>query len=206
MKGKLFMKMFAALACASVFFLGGCSMVDYEIEEEGHVWRFVGLVDDSTALVKVTLEQRGEEHDHHLFGWDDDFHKIKETKYYYVGMDAYRIGLWRDSTSGTMPEERETDEYGLRLTHLDDYSHRCGLILLDKKDNDLDTLENIYCDGVDDESAKLVGSYVKVDSKFYLVEDGKFPRQKPTYRYEHSDWNIKFVDANGDFLMYGGKP
>lgn len=206
MKGKMLIKFFGAFACVSVFFLGGCSLVDYEVEKEGHVWRFAGLVDDSTALVKVTLEQWGEEHDHHLMGWDDDFHRVTETRYYPVGLGSYRLGKGRDSALDVLPEETSTDKYSLRSVKLDDYYAACGVILLDKNENELDTLEIANSNWYGCDSAKLVGSYVMIGASFYLVKDGKFPRQKPAYRYDYLDMNIKFVDINDDFVMYGGKP
>ena len=203
MKKVFTINLFAGLAALSLALLSGCTMYSHEIEDEAHTWRFVGLVDDSTALVSVSLEQWGETHDHHLMGYDDDFHWTKDAHYYPVKMNTYWQGKGREETPQTLPEKSETDDYGLRIEPLDDYSWACGIILTDRKGKGLDTLERPKCDS---DSAKFVGSYVRVGNGFYLVEDGKFPKQKAAYTFEHTGYNIKFTDMNGDYIIYGGKP
>lgn len=203
MRNARFVKFLAVpvLLCAAL--LTGCSMTDYEIEKESHTWRFVGLVDDSTALVSVALEQWGEEHDHHLMGWDDDFHWTKDASYYPVRMNSYWCGKGGSSAQDTLPQKAETDDYTIRYEKIDKYFSTCGAILSDRKGNDLDTLELERCSS---DSARFVGSYVKIDNGFYLVQDDRFPRQRPAYRFEHTGGAIKFTDANGDYIIYGGKP
>lgn len=203
MKKGFIWKLSAATIILSAVFFSGCSMEDYEITEEGHVWKYQGLVNDSTALVMVTFEQWGEEHDHHLMGWDDDFHWIKETLYYPVGINRYWLGQGRETAIATLSQVSETNDYGLRSERLDNYSSACGIILLDKKGEELDTLEIEKCQS---DSAVFIGNYVNVDNAFYLVQDGRFPKQKPAYKFEHAGRNIKFTDADGDYIIYGGKP
>lgn len=203
MRNMTFMMFLAAPAIMCATLLAGCSMMDYEIEKERHTWKFEGLVDDSTALVKVYLEQWGEEHDHHLMGYDDEFHWTKDERYYQVGMNSYWRGKEYNSAQATLSQEAETKDYTIRYEDLDKYSWTCGAILSDKKGNDLDTLELERCGS---DSAKFVGNYVQIDNGFYLVKDGTFPKQKPAYRFEHADGTIKFTDVNGDYIIYGGKP
>jgi hypothetical protein len=203
MRNARFVKFLAVPALLCAMLLAGCSMTDYEIEKEGHTWRFVGLVDDSTALVSVALEQWGEEHDHHLMGWDDDFHWTKDASYYPVKMNSYWRGKGSSSVQDTLPQKAETDDYTIRYEKLDKYFSTCGAILSDRKGNDLDTLELERCSS---DSARFVGSYVRIDNGFYLVQDDRFPRQRPAYRFEYAGGAIKFTDANGDYIIYGGKP
>lgn len=204
MKKGFIWKFFASLAILSAFLFVGCSLTEYEIEEEGHVWKFYGLIDDSTAIVKVTFEQWGTEEDHHLMGWDDDFHWTKETRFYPVRMNSYWLGHGHDSSMTALSENNQTNDYTLRSESLDDYSGSCGIILSDKKGNDLDTLEiDQRCNS---DTAKFIGNYARIDNSFYLIKDGKFPKQKPAYRFEHVGRNIKFIDANNNYIIYGGKP
>ena len=71
----------------------------------------------------------------------------------------------------------------------------------------LDTLEIDHCPKENSaESPKFVGNYVKIDNCFYKIEKGKFLSQKPTYKFKHENYNIKFVKANGDYIIYGGEP
>ena len=193
---------FLLLAATAAIFCG-CTMEEFEIKEEGHIWRFEGLVDDTTACVRVTLDQWGEEHDHHWMGYDDDFHWTKDIRYYSVRLDSYWRGSGMKSAPGMLQEVSKTDDYGLRVENLDSASYACGVILLDRKGKSLDTLETGNCGWKD---AVFVGSYVRIGDSFYLVKDGKFPTQKPTYRFEHTGLNVKFIDANGDYIVYGGKP
>lgn len=195
-----------AVVALSMALLGGCTLTEYEIEEEGHTWRLSGLANDSVAVVKVTFDQWGTEHDHHFMGYDDDFHWTKDTRYYQVKMNSYGIAPWSDASGKTLSEKSRTDEYGLRFDRLDSYSPACGVILLDKKKRELDTLEIDNCSWDEGDSAKFVGNYVKMDRSFYLVKDGRFPSQKPAYRVDYVGRNIKFTDANGDYIIYGGKP
>ena len=39
-----------------------------------------------------------------------------------------------------------------------------------------------------------------------MVKDGRFPSQKPAYSFEHTRMGVKFIDRNGDFILYGGNP
>lgn len=196
---KWILVLFAAL---SVVF-SGCTLEEHEIREEGHVWRFVGLVDDSTALVRVTFEQWGETHDHHLMGYDDDFHWTKDTRFYPVRMGSYWRGSGSTSSPGVLERKSKLGDYGLDVVNLGDYS--CGAVLLGKKDVALDTLETDNC-GWDNDSALFVGNYVRIGDSFYLVKDGRFPSQKPAYSFEHTRMGVKFIDRNGDFILYGGNP
>ena len=203
MRNARFVKFLAVPALLCAMLLAGCSMTDYEIEKEGHTWRFVGLVDDSTALVSVALEQWGEEHDHHLMGWDDDFHWTKDASYYPVRMNSYWRGKGSETPPKTLSQKAETKSYTIRYEKLYNYSPTCGAILSDRKGNDLDTLELERCSS---DSARFIGSYVRIDNGFYLVQDDRFPRQRPAYRFEYAGGAIKFTDANGDYIIYGGKP
>ena len=190
----------------SVLFWCGCA-TDYEIEKEAHVWRFYGLENDTTAIVKVTLEQWGTTHDHHIMGWDDDFHKTTELRYYTTSMNSYKINERKNESRGTLEELDSTDQYRLHIEKVDDYSAICAIILQDNKKKNLDTLEIDNCPKENSEkSPKFVGNYVKIDNCFYKIEKGKFLSQKPTYKFKHENYNIMFVKANGDYIIYGGKP
>lgn len=181
-------------------------MYEYEIEKEAHNWQFVGLVNDSIAIVKVTLEQWGTEHDNHLMGYDDDFHKTVESHYYWVQMNSYDISK-HDGSIQKLPELDSTDQYSRQIEKIVEYSTACAIILQDNKKKNLDTLEIDHCPKENSaESPKFVGNYVKIDNCFYKIEKGKFLSQKPTYKFKHENYNIKFVKANGDYIIYGGEP
>jgi hypothetical protein len=193
-------------ALLPALFWSGCYMYEYEIEKEAHNWQFVGLVNDSIAIVKVTLEQWGTEHDNHLMGYDDDFHKTVESHYYWVQMNSYDISK-HDGSIQKLPELDSTDQYSRQIEKIVEYSTACAIILQDNKKKNLDTLEIDNCPKENSEkSPKFVGNYVKIDNCFYKIEKGKFLSQKPTYKFKHENYNIKFVKANGDYIIYGGKP
>ena len=188
-------------------FLCSCYLYEYEIEEEAHSWSFIGLESDSSAVVKVTLEQWGTIHDNHLMGWDDDFHDTKNTHYYTIGINNYRISELQNYKQNLLPLLNSTDQYTLQIKKLVDYSTACALILQDKKKKNLDTLEIDHCPKEDsEETPKFVGSYLKINNLFFKIEKGKFPTQKPAYKVEQNDRNIKFTDINGKFIIYGGEP
>lgn len=190
----------------SVLFWCGCAN-DYEIEKEAHVWSFLGLENDTTAIVKVTLEQWGTEHDHHIMGWDDDFHKTTDLKYYTTSMNSYKISEHKNSGKGALEELDSTDKYCLHIEKVDDYSAVCAVILQDNKKKNLDTLEIDHCPKENSaESPKFVGSYVKIDNSFYKIEKNKFLSQKPTYKFQHVNYSIKFIRADGNYIIYGGEP
>ncbi|SHK70003.1 hypothetical protein [Fibrobacter sp. UWB12] len=203
---KILKNTFPFLMALSVLFWCGCA-TDYEIEKEAHVWRFYGLENDTTAIVKVTLEQWGTTHDHHIMGWDDDFHKTIDLKYYTTSMNSYKISVRNNESKGALEELDSTDQYRLRIEKEDDYSTVCAIILQDNKKKNLDTLEIDHCPRENSaESPKFVGSYLKIDNCFYKIEKNKFHSQKPTYKFQHVDYNIKFTRADGSYIIYGGEP
>ena len=189
----------------STLFWCGCS-IDYEIEKEAHVWNFYGLENDSTAVVKVTLEQWGTTHDNHIMGYDDDFHKTTDVHYYAIRMNSYDISMRYDGSS-ILSESDSTEQYRVLVEKIVDYSAACAIILQDSKKKNLDTLEIDSCPKENSaKSPKFVGSYIKIDNCFYKIDKGKFLSQKPTYKFEHVNYNIKFVKADGNYIIYGGQP
>ncbi len=196
---------FLFIMALSTLFWCGCS-IDYEIEKEAHVWNYYGLKNDSTAIVKVTFEQWGTAHDNHIMGYDDDFHKTTDLQYYAIKMNSYEISECHDGCP-ILSELDSTEQYRVLVEKIVEYSSTCAIILQDSKKKNLDTLEIDNCPKENSEkSPKFVGNYVKIDNCFYKIEKGKFLRQKPTYKFKHENYNIKFVKANGDYIIYGGKP
>lgn len=105
------------------------------------------------------------------------------------------------------PELDSTDQYSLQIEKIVEYSAACAVILQDSKKKNLDTLEIDLCPRANsNESPKFVSNYLKIDNRFYKIEKGKFPRQKPAYQIEHKDRHIKFIDINDDYIIYGGEP
>lgn len=203
---KYLKNIFTFLVVLTAQFWSGCT-TDYEIEKEVHNWSFVGLDNDSTAVVKVVLEQWGTSHDHHLMGWDDDFHNTTDLKYYSVNINSYKISERLNGDRKMLPEQDSTEEYCIKAERIVDYSTTCAIILQDKKNKNLDTLEIDYCPKENSaETPKFVGRYLKINNCFYKIEKGKFPIQKPEFRFDHKDYSVKFTHADGKFIMYGGEP
>lgn len=193
-------------ALLPALFWSGCYLYEYEIEKEAHSWQFVGLVNDSVAIVKVTLEQWGTKYDNHFMGYDDAFHKTIESHYYWVQMNSYDISK-HDGSIQKLAELDSTDQYSLQIEKMVEYSAACAIILQDSKKKNLDTLEIDRCPRANsNESPKFVSNYLKIDNSFYKIENGKFPKQKPAYRIEQKDRRIKFIDINDDYIIYGGEP
>ena len=219
MRNARFVKFLAVPALLCAMLLAGCSMTDYEIEKEGHTWRFVGLVDDSTALVSVALEQWGEEHDHHLMGWDDDFHWTKDV------VLAVIIGVCSELDQG--------ENVGVDTPAADDVAARrgqqqsaaAGAHGTCQQDGCADPAAhvriefgrfNIFCLDLPGVRVNFLKSDAKAFDEFPhcqnvadhrdIVQDDRFPRQRPAYRFEYAGGAIKFTDANGDYIIYGGKP
>ena len=57
-----------------------------------------------------------------------------------------------------------------------------------------------------DESVSFLQHYLKVDNNLYEIRNGKFISQRPKFRIVKDGRKIVFIDENGDFTWYGGKP
>lgn len=201
----------------------GCSLYEYEADEGYHSWRFVGLQNDSIAVVKVSYLEQGHIHDNHLMGWEDgEPFEITISEYYYpVKMTSYWIGDRESSVEALLPEPRTKlpdwvsgclaaeyvgkDAYCINRVELDNYG-ACAFVISQKK-SILDSLEISRCDGLDAEGqVKISSNYLKLDKSFYSIVDGKFPSQRPALRYVEGKGSIKFIDRNGDYIVYGGMP
>lgn len=216
----LLIKMLALLAG---LFLAGCSMYEHEIEQAGHNWSFLGVLDDSTAAVKVSYWESGEVHDHHLMGYDDDFSRTVAVEHFAVRMNSYWISsddsrlnkISNSDGTGDIPKwcdgcyvvgEIDGKMYGAKSAFLDSYSNACAIILVDEK-KVRDSLEFESCTESRLYSAlSLVAHYLKVDTDLYEIRDGMFPTQRPAYRIRSEGGNLKFIDSKGDFIVYGGAP
>lgn len=209
--------LFAVLAVA------GCSLEEHEVQRAGHSWSFMGVLDDSTAAVKVTYWESGEIHDHHIMGYDDDFHRDVSLKYYAVRMNSYWISsddsrledFSRDDDTGIIPKwcdscyvvgKIDGKTYGVKSSPLDIYSDACAVILVDEKKT-LDSLELESCSKIKMHIAiSFEAHYLKVENNLYEIRDGKFPSQRPAYKVQQEGCNIKFTDSDGDYIVYGGAP
>ena len=213
------LKRIAAL-CATFIF--GCS-IDYEVEEGYHSWSFAGLQNDSVAVVKVTYNERGHIHDNHIMSWQDgeSFHETVSEYYYPVKMTSYWIGSRASSaenyTGDSLPKipscamnsldigSVNKKTYCIELVELDDYG-ACALVLSDEKST-LDSLEFSGCRGFEDKGkVAFAANYLRVDKSLYLIADDKFPSQSPAFKIVEENRNIKFIDRNGDYVIYGGTP
>jgi len=86
-----------------------------------------------------------------------------------------------------------------------EFRENTGLILVDKDKKDLDTLELENWVNLD-ESVSFLQHYLKVDNNLYEIRNGKFISQRPKFRIVKDGRKIVFIDENGDFTWYGGKP
>lgn len=213
------LKWIAAL-CATFIF--GCS-IDYEVEEGYHSWSFAGLQNDSVAVVKVTYNERGHIHDNHIMSWIDgeSFHETVSENYYPVKMTSHWIGgksssaeKYLGDTLSTIPSCAMNSlavgsvgqkTYCIEKVELDDFG-ACALVLSDEK-SILDSLEFSRCHGFEDKGKiAFAANYLRVDKSLYLIADDKFPSQSPAFRIVEENRNIKFIDRNGDYVIYGGTP
>ena len=200
----------------------GCT-VQYEAEEGYHNWSFVGMQNDSVAVVKVTYNERGHIHDNHIMSMEDgeSFNKTISEYYYPVKVSSYWIGrktlsaekLLSDTLSVTPAWTLEclacgaVDDktYCVDKVELDDFG-ACALAIRDEKST-LDSLEFFRCDGFEDKNkVKFESNYLKVDKSFYRIADGRFPSQSPVLRVVEENRSVKFIDKDGDYIIYGGTP
>lgn len=189
-----------ALLLSAVFC--GCSMDTHVVTEEYYDWSFVGIRDDSTAVVMASLNERGYIDCHHLISWEDgeDFNREVSSAYYAVRMDKLQVGR-KNSSSEMMLAEKS--KYQSEFIWLDESNHDCGF-LISKDKNVLDTLELDGC--VKEMSGEILGNYLKVDGNLYAISGGKFLSQSPTYRIVDKGRNIIFENSVGDQVVYSGAP
>lgn len=199
-----------------VVFLWACSSDEHEVlEYAGHSWVFEGVLDDSTAAVKVSH-------------WTSkDSGGVRETsweKHYAVRMNSYwissddsklesflktvgekaEIPSWCEGCYAAGKIDKKT--YGIKSSPLDDFSDACALILVDEKKN-LDSLELEKCWTINMKtSLSLQVRYLNVDGDLYEVRNGAFPSQRPVYRIKNEGDRLKFTDSKGDYIIYGGAP
>lgn len=201
----------------------GCALDEYHIEHESYGWHYVGLADDTTAVVAVEHREGGYIECHHIASLDDgeSFSNLVSKKYYKVGMRS----MWIENWVGTIPKKRQMNNdyprwtdgcldmdsldgkfYCVEAARLDSYSNSCGFILIDGANMDLDTLERPSCTGNVSELVFFVGHYLKVNGDFFEIREGKFVSQDPVYQMTEENGNLKFLDKEDNFIMYSGKP
>lgn len=224
---KLFPKAWLCFLVLLVLSFSGCALDDYHIESESYSWHYEGLADDTTAVVSVTHSEHGTIDCHHLVDWEDgeSFERRISKKYYKVGMKTLWMGTGSENLTNILPEKRNMSDdyprwsdgclamdslggkfYCVEADRLDGYSSVCGFILIDDSNNDLDTLEYPSCGGSSLESVSFVVDYLKVNESLFEIRKGKFVSQEPAIRIIENSGNVKFVDRNGNFVMYSGKP
>ena len=200
----------------------GCT-VQYEAEEGYHSWSFVGMQNDSVAVVKVSYIECGHIHDNHFMSMQDGdrFEETISEYYYPVKVSSYWVGaknssaedLLSDTLSGAPAWTLEclargaVDEktYCIDKVDLDDFG-ACALAIRDEKST-LDSLEFFRCDGFEDKNkVKFESNYLNVDKSFYRIDGGKFPSQSPVLRVVEENRSVKFIDKDGDYIIYGGMP
>lgn len=202
--------------------LFGCALEEHEVETGGHSWYFVGIKDDSTAVVRVEYWESGKIHDHHLMGWDDDFNDLVSTEYCTVRMNSYWRGARKSSIKSLLPDSVAVPEwcdscitagridgevYGVKKISLNEYDNwEIALVLVNEKGNQ-DSLELEWMPySFDPKNVALQDPYLRIAGELYVVKDGKFPTQRPAYRIDHIDGAIKFTDSEGNYIIYGGEP
>ena len=203
-----------------VLALAGCYLEEHEVERGGHSWSLAGIMDDSTAVVKVVFWESGTIHDHHFMGWDDDFYNEISKEYIPVKMTSYWRGRSYSSPNSLLADSVPVPDwcdscgvagiidgktYGVELTPLDSFSSACALVLVSEK-KILDSLELENCDKIDvHKSVALEAHYLRVNGLLYEIRDGKFPRQTPVIVIQENNGMIKF-SSNREYVIYGGEP
>mgnify|MGYP003291754418 CR=1 FL=1 len=184
---------------ASVF-VSGCYMDTHVVTNEYYRWTFIGVKDDSTAVVEVTLVESGYIDCHHFMGYhDDNFSRDVSTRFYEVRMDSLKRGSARSSSD----ELAKNAVSSVDFIWLDENDHDCGFILM-KGGTVRDTLEIGNCNT--ESTATIMGNYLNYNGNLYNIVDGKIQSHRPKYKVSNKDGNIIFEDAKGNQVIYGGEP
>lgn len=193
------------LKIIAVAFLMGlfcsCYMDTHVVTDEYYQWTFVGIGDNSTAIVKVEFIEAGHIDCHHFMGMDDgeSFHRTLSTDFYEVRMDLLKMAKLPSPDNYLV----ENEKYKVDFIWLDENDRDCGFALL-KNGVAKDTLEVGTCSS--EATATIMGDYLHYNGKLYAVADGKILSHKPVYKVIHKDRKVIFEDVNGNQVIYGGEP
>lgn len=182
---------------ASVF-VSGCHMDTHVVTDEYYRWTFIGVKDDSTAVVEATLVESGHIDCHHLISWEDGdpFSRDVSTSIYEVRMDILKIKKYGGAFA-------QNEACSVDFIWLDENDGDCGFALM-KNGIVRDTLEIGRC--FSSASATVMGNYLNYDGKLYAIEECEILSHKPAYTVTHKDGKVIFEDVNGNQVIYGGEP